>query len=142
VPWYGSEIDEATFTAQWARKLEMDSDAPARDLAESFALEAILHNLHQALRADVKHHRNVASNFDKITRKIDSPFTGHSFKKGAAAVIVAAAARGECDISLLPRLLKHKTAADLVSVSIRYVPTESRVALAQALRTQEATKRL
>jgi hypothetical protein len=59
-------------------------------------------------------------------------------KKGAANEIVAAAAAGKCSITLLPRVLKHKTVTDLVSTSIRY--TENRVGLALALGTGEATR--
>ena len=80
------------------------------------------------------------SAFDKLMKKLGLPWTGHSFKKGAANAIVAAAAKGLCPITLLPTVLKHQQKSDLVSVSIRY--TENRLDLALALGTGAATKHL
>lgn len=80
------------------------------------------------------------SAFDRLMKKLKLPWTGHSFKKGAANAIVAAAARGLCSITLLPTVLKHQQKSDLVSVSIRY--TENRVDMALALGTGAATKHL
>jgi hypothetical protein len=65
------------------------------------------------------------------------PWTGHSFKRGAATRLVELAATGQFDMKYLPMLLKHKTASDFSATSIRYVG--SGVAMALALGTQHAT---
>jgi hypothetical protein len=67
--------------------------------------------------------------------------TLHSFKRGAADVLIREAVAGNLDIELLPRLLKHKhPLQELPDVTLRYISDQ--VALALALRTQEATRLL
>lgn len=67
--------------------------------------------------------------------------TLHSFKRGAADVLIRAVVNGTLDVELLPRLLKHKhPIQELPDVTLRYISDQ--VALALALRTQEATRLL
>ena len=80
------------------------------------------------------------TDFDKLMRRLHQPWSGHSFKKGAANAIIRACAQGLCPISILPTVLKHQQKADLVSTSIRYI--DNKVDLALALGTQAATRHL
>jgi hypothetical protein len=66
--------------------------------------------------------------------------TLHSFKRGAADVLISEVSAGHLDIDLVPRLLKHKHEQEVPDVTLRYV--SERIKLAIALRTQEATKLL
>jgi hypothetical protein len=67
--------------------------------------------------------------------------TLHSFKRGAADVLIQEVVAGNLDIELLPRLLKHKhPIQELPDVTLRYISDQ--IALALALRTQEATRLL
>ena len=68
-------------------------------------------------------------------------FSGHSIKRGAISHLLVLMAQG-VDIPeiLLARLAKHKTAAGLPEITIRYGANE--VALARAMKTGEVTKYL
>jgi integrase len=67
--------------------------------------------------------------------------TLHSFKRGAADVLIREVVAGNLDIELLPRLLKHKHAIqELPEVTVKYL--SDHINLALALRTDEATKLL
>lgn len=77
---------------------------------------------------------------DTALKKWGYPWSGHSFKRGAANHLVQAAAEGRLNINLLPQLLKHKSAMDFNATTIRYV--SDHVALAIALGTGHATRLL
>jgi integrase len=79
--------------------------------------------------------RNMLKKFP-ATRQL----TLHSFKRGAADVLISEVSAGHLDIDLVPRLLKHKHEQEVPDVTLRYV--SERIKLAIALRTQEATKLL
>jgi hypothetical protein len=80
--------------------------------------------------------RNVLKKFPQTRNQ-----TLHSFKRGAADVLIHEVAEGRLDVELLPRLLKHKhQQQELPDVTIGYV--SNWIALAKALRTSEATKLL
>lgn len=67
--------------------------------------------------------------------------TGHSFKRGATAVLVHQCLQGNLDARLIPLMLKHKDALHEFPVStLRYAPNKAE--LARVFGTQNATRLL
>jgi hypothetical protein len=67
--------------------------------------------------------------------------TLHSFKRGAADVLIREVNAGHLDVELVPRLLKHKhPLQEIPDVTLRCI--SDRIALALALRTHQATRLL
>ena len=135
-------------TIDWADKTKSSKVNPFRAsgfvVIESPWALPILYNMISQLRkkgpADAHITTCSTKQFDALMSKLKLPWSGHSMKKGAANVVVQAAARGEVSIFLLPVLLKHTTTSELQSKTIRYI--DDKVALARALGTQDATRLL
>ena len=65
----------------------------------------------------------------------------HSIKRGVADELMDAAAEGRLDVRLIPLVLKHQDALhEFPAATLRYA--QRKVAVARALRTQDATKLL
>ena len=126
----------------WSDQTKTTKGDPFRSSAyvvlEGSFTSAIFASLPQDPQDNITAH--TTAQLDRLLKKCGYQWSGHSFKRGAANHLVRQAAEGRFDLALLPQLLKHKSATDFNSCTIRYVGDH--VSLALALRTAEATRLL
>ena len=78
---------------------------------------------------------------NEIQKFLPRPYTCHSFKHGAASVLVNAVADGQLTEVVMMRLLKHKGVTTVAETTLRYVAGD-KVATARMLKTADATRLL
>ena len=127
----------------WSDRTKTSKDDPFRASAYTVVAGKFAEAIHNALvqlnatSPDARITTCTTGALDKRTKAAGFPWTGHSFKRGAATALVCLAAEGRYDVMTLPLLLKHKTPEELSATTIRYV--SAHVALALALGTQHST---
>jgi hypothetical protein len=131
----------------WADKTKSSSADPFRASAYTVIAGSLAAEIHREwcqLVPGQKITTMTTAKLDQWFKLQGLQWSGHSFKRGAATHLVHMAAQDKFDMKYLPILLKHKTINDFNSTTIRYVGggVTGKIALALALRTQEATKLL
>ncbi len=119
------ESTEVRSVISWVDQTKTTKDDPFRASAYTVVVGQLAKEIHQMVsQLPPQAHVTTMSTtlLDRwfAAMKPPLPWTGHSFKRGAATRLVELAAAGTFDMKYLPLLLKHKTASDFSATSIRY----------------------